>query len=84
MMDNSELKRAHAFSAQNGKRLMKGEKCGCFYCLKIFPSNAITRFLKDEGETALCPYCGTDAVLGEHSGFPITEDFLIKMKNFWF
>jgi acetone carboxylase gamma subunit len=36
------------------------------------------------GQTALCPECGIDSVIGDASGYPITEAFLGKMKTFWF
>jgi hypothetical protein len=27
----------------------------------------------------MCPFCGFDAVLGDASGFPIVDDFLVRM-----
>ena len=38
----------------------------------------------DRGGTAICPHCGVDAVIGESSGYPITEAFLQKMNRYWF
>jgi len=38
----------------------------------------------DEQLTAFCPYCGTDSVIGDSSGYPITKEFLEKMKEHWF
>jgi hypothetical protein len=35
-------------------------------------------------KTALCPKCGIDSVLGSASGFPITVDFLQKMRAAYF
>jgi len=35
-------------------------------------------------QTALCPRCGIDAVIGSKSGFPITTEFLETMKTHWF
>ncbi|MDO4562919.1 MAG: cytoplasmic protein [Clostridia bacterium] len=69
--------------------LSKGEKCGCFCCGKICDSKGITEYLTgdndcDRGGTALCPYCGIDSVIGESSGYPITEEFLAAMKKKWF
>ncbi len=37
-----------------------------------------------EEQTALCPFCNIDSLIGESSGYPITKDFLIKMKEYWF
>jgi hypothetical protein len=36
------------------------------------------------GGTALCPYCGSDSVLGDKSGFPVDADFLVRMSEAWF
>ena len=38
----------------------------------------------DSSGTAVCPYCGVDSVIGENSGFPITEQFLKEMHEAWF
>ena len=35
-------------------------------------------------DTALCPKCGVDAVIGESSGYPITKEFLKEMNEYWF
>jgi len=35
-------------------------------------------------DTALCPHCGIDSVIGESSSVPITKEFLGKMKKYWF
>jgi len=34
-------------------------------------------------QTAICPYCGVDSVIGSASGFPITKDFLKRMNKRW-
>jgi len=38
----------------------------------------------DDGDTALCPKCGIDSVIGSVSGYPIQREFLSKMHNHWF
>ena len=78
-----DVKEAHKFSSYHKAQLMEGEKCGCFYCLKIFSPAEIEDWT-DEGKTALCPYCSVDAVLGENSGYPINKKFLGKMNRRWF
>ena len=51
----------------------------------FFPPKEIKDWIKDKnGPTALCPHCGIDAVIGESSGYPITEDFLKEMNEYWF
>ncbi len=75
---------AHKY-CENNKESLKGDSvCGCFYCLKIFSPTEITEWILDTKGTALCPYCSIDSVIGESSGYPITEEFLKKMKKHWF
>lgn len=81
---DSELVAAHRFSMNNKEDLKKDKTCGCFYCLKVFNPSEIKDWLRDTKGTALCPYCGIDSVIGEHSGFPITTEFLSKMNKYWF
>lgn len=84
---NSELdiSNAHKYAFQNKPYLLHDSRCGCYYCLKIFSPIEITRYADDNSiGTAICPYCGVDAVIGESSGFPIAIEFLEKMHNKWF
>ena len=69
---------------KNYEQIEKSEKCGCFSCCEIFSPSEITDYLPDEPPTAECPFCHTDSVIGDASGFPITQDFLKKMKKRWF
>jgi hypothetical protein len=74
---------AHKHSARNKNELLKDKKCGCFHCMKIFSPKEIVDWIDDD-DTALCPHCSIDAVIGESSGYPITNEFLEKMHDFWF
>ena len=81
--------KAHEYSSNHMAQLKKDKKCGCFYCLEIFSPDEITDWLIgasriDENGTAICPHCGIDSVIGESSGYPITKEFLTKMKKYWF
>jgi hypothetical protein len=62
--------------------------CGCFFCLATFPPGEIKDWVDENedgvGQTALCPYCGIDSVIGSASGFPITREFLEEMHRFYF
>jgi hypothetical protein len=86
-MDLRELERAHDHSWANRQEVMQSELCGCFFCLETFPPGQITEWAEDENDeknVALCPYCQIDSVLGDQSGFPITDDFLRMMRQRWF
>lgn len=80
---------AHKYSNNHKKQLKKDKVCGCFYCLEIFSPSEIKEWIVhlnpcDRKGTAICPYCGIDAVIGESSGYPITKEFLEKMSKYWF
>ena len=85
----SDVQAAHKFSSNHRAELEKDRICGCFYCLRVFSPAKITEWLMDENPidsrgTAVCPYCGVDSVIGESSGYPITEQFLKAMHEVWF
>lgn len=71
---------ANEFSMKNKKQLEKSKKCGCFGCVNTFKPSEVTEYIVGE-DTAVCPYCGTDAVLGDYSGFPATKKFMKEMNN---
>lgn len=79
--------RAQAHSSRHREEILQSEHCGCFYCLAIFSPSEITVWVDKEddvGQTALCPRCGIEAVLGSKSGFPIRREFLAQMREHWF
>ena len=83
-IDQDNIMRAHEYSSNHKSEILKDKKCGCFFCLKIFSPKEINEWIEDTSGTAICPNCGIDAIIGESSGFPITEEFLLKMKDYWF
>ena len=65
---------AHLYASDNWDKLSSDRKCGCFYCLSIFDPREIVEWVPMEN-TALCPYCGVDSVIGAYSGYPKTKTF---------
>jgi hypothetical protein len=82
-MIDIDLKYAHELCSNNRQKLMNAKVCGCFFCLRIFDPKEIT-WSEDADDTAMCPYCGIDSVIGESTNLPITKPFLKKMHEFWF
>jgi|GEM_PF-2508688 len=74
---------AHEWSSYHRETLRESEICGCFYCLKVFPPREIELWTDDD-DTALCPKCGIDSVIGSASGYSIEREFLQKMHDHWF
>jgi len=85
--DDNPILGAHKHCSRHRSEILASEKCGCFYCLLIFGSDEIESWcdeVDDIGQTALCPRCQIDSVIGSSSGYPITESFLEEMKKHWF
>jgi hypothetical protein len=83
------LKLAHIKSSHNRLELLTSDNCACFFCKKNFSPLEITEWTdnntQDVGQTALCPRCGIDSVIGSSSGFPILDDaFLREMNQYYF
>lgn len=81
--DAPPVVKAHARSIYHRDELLRALRCGCFYCLATYPPAEIRAWC-DGGDTALCPRCGIDAVLGDNAGFPLDADFLRAMQAHWF
>lgn len=80
-----ELREAHKHLGRNKEELLKSEKCGCCYCCNIFNPKEIEEWVDENGTTALCPHCDIDAVIGDKSGFDVTDEkFLKEMMKKWF
>lgn len=63
--------------------------CGCFFCERVYKPSEIVEWTdrrSDDGpgQTALCPYCGIDSVIGSGSGNAITPDLLSRLRKAYF
>jgi hypothetical protein len=82
-----DIERAHRHSIRHRKEVLASETCGCFYCCRTFSPAAIVEWTdkwEGEGQTAICPHCRIDSVIGSESGYPVTEPFLKAMHERWF
>ena len=84
MFSEAELQKINEYSINNMSSLETEQKCGCFYCGRIFESDEIGESIEDDGDTAVCPFCGIDSVIGESSGYEITAELLKEMHDYWF
>ena len=82
-LDSIDLGAAHKHCVRHRAEIEVSDLCGCFYCLSTFVPSEIMEWT-DDGQTALCPRCPVDAVLGSASGLPITREFLARMHERWF
>ncbi len=80
-----DLSAAHKHCFGNRPEIERSEICGCFYCLAIYKPIEIIEWIDDKsGQTAICPRCPVDAVLGSAAGYPIDSAFLQLMRDKWF
>lgn len=78
------LKMLHRQSIGNKARLSDAKDCGCFFCFSHFPASAAEYWDDEGGETAVCPKCGIDSVIGEYDDERIPDDLLRAMKKRFF
>jgi hypothetical protein len=74
---------AHKHCSLHRAEIERSSICGCFYCLSVFPPSDIVEWI-DGGQTAICPRCPVDSIIGSASGYPITKEFLQRMHDHWF
>jgi hypothetical protein len=77
------IRDAHEHSSKHRSEVLASEVCACFYCGGTFAPSEINDWA-DSGQTALCPKCGIDSVIGSTAGFPLTKEFLDEMHKYWF
>jgi hypothetical protein len=82
-MDEAGLKSAHRHCSQHKGEILRSKMVGCFYCKRIFESLEIKDWIHPE-QTARCPHCGIDSIIGDASGFSIDANFLDEMHQCWF
>lgn len=92
----NDLLAAQRHAQRNRAEIEASTRCGCFYCLQMFEPAAIVAWggldmnsfanpdSASDAETALCPHCGSDAVIGDASGLDITAAFLARMHEAWY
>ena len=86
-LQSMDIIKAHRFSSRHRRSISFSKKCGCFYCFKIFTPREIKDWIdedeKGKGQTAICPYCGIDSVIGDYD-VKLNMPLLRKMKKRWF
>mgnify|MGYP001046134762 CR=1 FL=1 len=90
-MTKKSLKDAHKYSSNNRAQIELSNWCGCFYCQETFPAVDVIQWIHRrsvfgarQGNTALCPLCGIDSVIGDASAISLHPLFLEEMYQHWF
>ena len=83
--DSQSNSMAKSYSRFNRSDLKKDRICGCYYCLTIFSPSEIVEWcyesMRGKAVTAICPHCGIDSIIGESSGYPITQKLLKALQK---
>lgn len=91
----NELLAAFRYTTNNYAQIEASALCGCCSCVQVYPAEEVAAWTGLEmtnlddpkaiaNQTALCPRCGMEAVLGDKAGFPINAQFLGRMNEAWF
>ena len=87
-MTTEELEKVHQFSSNHRSEILDSDLCGCFHCLKTFEPTSIVEWVDvdeaGQGQTALCPFCGVDAVIRRSVKYDISRELLSEMRRYWF
>ena len=83
MLNEKIMNSLHKESSYHRENIESSKKCVCFYCLESFNPSEIKEWI-DKGQTALCPRCGIDSVLGDKTEWPLTNKIIKDMQKYWF
>lgn len=84
------IAKAHKATIYNESDIIASKVCTCFYCGCQFNANTEKDLewwdeTSPKGKTLVCPKCGIDVVIGDASGFPVTDkDFILNCSTAWF
>ena len=74
---------AREHASRHRAEVQASARCACFFCFHTFPQTAIKAWV-DSDQTALCPACGIDAVIGDASKHRLDGTFLRQMHTRFF
>lgn len=78
------LKMLHRQSIGNKVRLADAKDCGCYFCFSHFAVAEVEYWDDEDDQTAVCPHCGIDSVIGEYEEQRVPDDLLKAMKERYF
>ncbi len=88
-MFHRDRKQVEEHTKHNEQEILASETCGCLGCMATFPPGDVKEWSEDADlehperridRTAICPHCGDALLLGDHSGYQITDTFLEAMR----
>jgi hypothetical protein len=82
-IDSKVFVEAHKHSSKHRVEVEASAHCACFFCFRKFGPASIKSWTEN-GQTALCPNCGMDSVIGSASSQRLDDTFLRKMHGHFF
>ena len=82
-LSKEKARAAHKHSSSHREEVLGSDKVGCFFCFEIYNPSEIEEWC-DNDDTAICPECGIDSVIGSKSGYPVTKTFLKALFTHYF
>lgn len=83
MLSQQELTKRRGDITNNRDKIKVSTSCVCIYCTKFFSPTDIVDWA-DHGNTALCPLCGIDAVIGATSKTVLSQAVIDFLHEQWF
>lgn len=81
--NNDTLRDAHSHTIDNLEEIEQSSTVYCICCGTYMHPEEIDDYT-DGGRTAICSYCGTDALIGNASGIDLKNEFLKKLRKKYF
>ena len=69
---------AREHASRHRAEIQASTRCACYFCFHTFSAATIKAWI-DTDQTALCPKCGVDSVIGNASKHRLDEKFLRQM-----
>jgi hypothetical protein len=70
-------------ASRHRAEIQDSARCGCYFCFRTFPNTDIKTWV-DSNQTALCPFCGIDTVIGDASKHRLDGKFLRHLHTHFF
>ncbi len=91
-MTPEQIESAYRHSIRNRREIEGSRICGCFQCLAVFYPHEITEWTDEHEDgsersgqqTAWCPRCGVDSVIGDGSGYVPSATLLEALRLRYF
>ena len=78
-----QLQKLHTYCSHNRNNIMLADKCYCFHCKMAMDHEEIVDYI-DNGQTALCPKCGIDAIIPDSIDESLDDEIIAQMHEYWF